>query len=117
MFNSNIVARSWPNTALSGASATISRLFSGFCRECLRMCFHTFETTSVRGRGALPTIAASAGEGVTGLARAPAVRLSGAAFAFAEALSLGAALAAVAVFAMFASPFRGDGAGASGPVS
>ena len=52
LFISNMLTRSLPpKIGLRVASATISRLFCGFCRLFLRMWSHTFETTWLRGSG------------------------------------------------------------------
>src|SRR4030095_5953847 len=60
-----------PKTFFSLSSARISLLFCGFCRLFLRMWSHTFETTSLRGSGELPVIAARSAEGCTGRAKPP----------------------------------------------
>ncbi len=70
---SNMVQRSSPKTARSLSSATIVLLVgrdpAGRALGCRS---HTFDTTSVRGRGSAPTIAASSGEGCHGLHQARA---------------------------------------------
>src|SRR5207237_8005717 len=60
-----------PKIGFSVESAMISRLFCGFCRLFLRMCSHAFETTWLRGSGALPVIFARSADGVTGRANPP----------------------------------------------
>lgn len=52
-----------PKIGFSVESAIISRLFCGFCRLFFRMWSHTFETTWLRGNGALPVIFARSAEG------------------------------------------------------
>src|SRR4051794_31927350 len=48
----------------------ISRLFCGFWSLCFLMYSHTLLTTSGRGKGAEPTMAANSGEGCNGLRKA-----------------------------------------------
>src|SRR5512139_2946447 len=66
-----MVHLSVPKTFRSLSSARISRLLFGFCRLFLRIWSHTFETTSLRGSGLEPTIAARSDDGVTGRASPP----------------------------------------------
>src|ERR671932_2492210 len=70
LFISNMVTRSFPNTAFSLPSATISRLFSGFWRLCFLMYSQTLLTASGRDRGLEPTTAASSLDGCMGFMRA-----------------------------------------------
>src|SRR3954452_10105722 len=64
LFISNMLTRSLPpKIGFSVESAMISRLFCGFCRLFLRMWSHTFETTWLRGSGALPVIFARSADG------------------------------------------------------
>src|SRR6516165_11924610 len=58
------------NTASSFSSARMLRLFLGSWSSCLRMYSQSFLVSSVRGSGFLPTTAASAASGCTGLLRA-----------------------------------------------
>src|SRR5260370_8852316 len=75
---SNIEPIFWPsNTASRVSSARTLRLSFGSWSSCLRMYSQSFLVSSVRGRGSLPTTAASAVSGCTGLLRA---LLAGAAF-------------------------------------
>src|SRR5207302_5716473 len=60
-----------PKIGFSVESAMISRLFCGFCRLFLRMWSHIFDTTWLRGSGALPVIFARSADGVTGRASPP----------------------------------------------
>src|ERR671932_793999 len=70
LFISNMVTRSFPNTAFSLPSATISRLFSGFWRLCFLMYSQTLLTVSGRDRGLEPTTAASSLDGCIGFIKA-----------------------------------------------
>src|SRR5258707_11830260 len=65
------------NTASRVSSARTLRLSFGSWSSCLRMYSQSFLVNSVRGSGSLPTTAASAVSGCTGLLRA---LLAGAAF-------------------------------------
>src|SRR5258707_12282235 len=65
------------NTASTVSSALRLRLSFGSWSSCLRMYSQSFLVSSVRGSGSLPTTAASAVSGCTGLLRA---LLAGAAF-------------------------------------
>src|SRR6202045_561972 len=58
------------NTASSFSSARMLRLSLGSWSSCLRMYSQSFLVSSVRGSGSLPTTAASAASGCTGLLRA-----------------------------------------------
>src|SRR5271170_3543635 len=58
------------NTASSFSSARMLRLSLGSWSSCLRMYSHSFLVSSVLGSGSLPTTAASAASGCTGLLRA-----------------------------------------------
>src|SRR5260370_3414020 len=55
-----------PKTGLSLSSARMLRLSLGSWSLCLRMYSQIFLVTSVRGRGSLPTTAASAASGCMG---------------------------------------------------
>src|SRR6266403_3664187 len=58
------------NTASSFSSARMLRLSLGSWSSCLRMYSQSLLVSSVRGSGSLPTTAASAASGCTGLLRA-----------------------------------------------
>src|ERR1700687_1221436 len=58
------------NTASRFSSARTLRLSLGSWSSCLRMYSQSFLVSSVRGSGSLPTTAASAASGCTGLLRA-----------------------------------------------
>src|SRR5258707_15867909 len=58
------------NTASSFSSARMLRLSLGSWSSCLRTYSQSFLVSSVRGSGSLPTTAASAASGCTGLLRA-----------------------------------------------
>src|ERR1700737_1998131 len=58
------------NTASSLSSARMLRFSLGSWSSCLRMYSQSFLVSSVRGSGSLPTTAASAASGCTGLLRA-----------------------------------------------
>src|SRR6202035_6042652 len=62
-----------PKIGLSLSSARMLRLSLGSCRLCLRMYSQIFLVTSVRGRGWLPTTAASASSGCMGFMKPPAL--------------------------------------------
>src|SRR3569623_477734 len=66
LFISNIEHLSVPKTFFSLSSARISRLLAGFWRLFFLMWSHTLLITWLRGSGAVPTIAPSSGDGVTG---------------------------------------------------
>src|ERR1700720_4256670 len=70
LFISNMVPFAVPKTFVSLSSARISRRFSGFCRLCERMYSQILLTTSPRGRGLVPTTAASSSDGCSGFCSA-----------------------------------------------
>ena len=70
LFISNMVALSLPKIFLSASSATISRLFAGFCRLFALMYSQTLLTTSPRASGCDPTMTAKSSDGCRGFCRA-----------------------------------------------
>src|SRR6202023_1326310 len=62
-----------PKIGLSLSSARMLGLSLGSCSLCLRMYAQIFLVTSVRGRGWLPTTAASASSGCMGFMKPPAL--------------------------------------------